>query len=309
MTAGLGDEFSHRRLSTPESRGPVPRATRRFDDDGRGERRCTRGRKLRRRCGTAGAPRGRHDHALLAGRALPRRWRAAAATSCATTCAIQAPRPPSTPRLRPTRCATSPMTLQRSLRTLDHRPAHLAGIGVGGMVAQVAALNHPESFCALTLVGTRPVAPGPVDDDLPDHDAEVMDRLLSRAGPDWSDRAAVADFVAAERRSSVTTPRLRVRPPSAGGTVRRAQSPPCRWPTTWVRRSAGSTAGRAGGSGSRSSPSRRSSSTVAATSSSPSATAKPLRARSRAHDCSCSRMPQRPSPVRHQRGRRRDDPN
>ncbi|MGY3684680.1 pimeloyl-ACP methyl ester carboxylesterase [Streptomyces sp. TE33382] len=40
-------------------------------------------------------------------------------------------------------------------------PAHLAGIGVGGMVAQVAALDHPGAFSALTLVGTRPVAPGP----------------------------------------------------------------------------------------------------------------------------------------------------
>ena len=82
-------------------------------------------------------------------------------------------------------------------RELDDRPAHLAGIGVGGMVAQVAALDHPEAFSALTLVGTRPVAPGPVDDDLPDHDAAVMDRVFSRPMPDWSDRAAVAEFVAA----------------------------------------------------------------------------------------------------------------
>jgi len=29
-------------------------------------------------------------------------------------------------------------------RELDDRPAQLAGIGVGGMVAQVAALDHPE---------------------------------------------------------------------------------------------------------------------------------------------------------------------
>jgi len=81
-------------------------------------------------------------------------------------------------------------------RELDDRPAHLAGIGVGGMVAQVAALDHPEAFSALTLVGTRPVAPGPVDDDLPDHDAAVMDRLFSRPEPDWADRAAVAEFAA-----------------------------------------------------------------------------------------------------------------
>lgn len=81
-------------------------------------------------------------------------------------------------------------------RTLDDRPAHLAGIGVGGMVAQVAALDHPAAFSALTLVGTRPVAPGPVDADLPDHDATTMERLFARPMPDWSDRDAVADFAA-----------------------------------------------------------------------------------------------------------------
>jgi pimeloyl-ACP methyl ester carboxylesterase len=82
-------------------------------------------------------------------------------------------------------------------RVLDTRPAHLAGIGVGGMVAQVAALDHPDAFSALTLAGTRPVAPGRPDEDLPDHDAATMTRLFSRAKPDWSDRAAVAEYAAA----------------------------------------------------------------------------------------------------------------
>ncbi len=81
-------------------------------------------------------------------------------------------------------------------RELDDRPAHLAGIGVGGMVAQVAALDHPDAFSALTLAGTRPVAPGLVDDDLPDHDAATMGRLFSRSMPEWSDRDAVAEFAA-----------------------------------------------------------------------------------------------------------------
>ena len=74
--------------------------------------------------------------------------------------------------------------------------AHLGGIGVGGMVAQVAALDHPDAFSALTLVSTRPVAPGPVDDDLPDHDPATMNALFARPMPDWTDRAAVAAFVA-----------------------------------------------------------------------------------------------------------------
>ncbi|MFG3132763.1 alpha/beta fold hydrolase [Streptomyces tendae] len=75
-------------------------------------------------------------------------------------------------------------------------PAHLAGIGVGGMVAQVAALDHPGAFSALTLVGTRAVAPGPPDDDLPDHDEATMGRLFARPMPDWTDREAVAEFAA-----------------------------------------------------------------------------------------------------------------
>jgi pimeloyl-ACP methyl ester carboxylesterase len=80
---------------------------------------------------------------------------------------------------------------------LGGRPAHLGGIGVGGMVAQVAALDHPRAFSALTLAGTRAVAPGPPDDDLPDHDRATMSRLFARPMPDWTDREAVAQFAAA----------------------------------------------------------------------------------------------------------------
>jgi pimeloyl-ACP methyl ester carboxylesterase len=79
---------------------------------------------------------------------------------------------------------------------LGGAPAHLGGVGVGGMVAQVAALDHPDVFSALTLVSTRPVAPGPVDEDLPDHNAAIMDAVFSRQMPDWTDRAAVAAFAA-----------------------------------------------------------------------------------------------------------------
>lgn len=76
-------------------------------------------------------------------------------------------------------------------------PVHLAGIGVGGMVAQVAAIEHPGAFSALTLAGTRAVAPGPPDDDLPDHDQATMSRLFAHSMPDWTDREAVAEFAAA----------------------------------------------------------------------------------------------------------------
>jgi pimeloyl-ACP methyl ester carboxylesterase len=81
--------------------------------------------------------------------------------------------------------------------TLGSPTAHLGGVGVGGMVAQVAALEHPNAFSALTLLSTRPVAPGPVDDDLPGHDPATMAVLFSRPMPDWTNRAAVAAFAVA----------------------------------------------------------------------------------------------------------------
>ncbi|MFB8201414.1 alpha/beta fold hydrolase [Kitasatospora purpeofusca] len=81
-------------------------------------------------------------------------------------------------------------------RALGGAPAHLAGAGVGGMVAQVAALDHADAFSALTLAGTRPVAPGPPDEDLPDHDEAIMGLLFARPMPDWTDREAVAEYAA-----------------------------------------------------------------------------------------------------------------
>ena len=110
---------------------------------------------------------------------------------CATTSATAATRRPWTGR---------PAYTLRDLAAdaaaladvLGGRPAHLAGIGVSGMVAQVAALDHPSVFSALTLVGTRAVAPGRPDPDLPDHDKPTMKRLFAQPMPDWTDRAAVA---------------------------------------------------------------------------------------------------------------------
>src|ERR1700749_1749485 len=75
-------------------------------------------------------------------------------------------------------------------------PAHLAGIGVGGVVAPGAGLDHPGAVAGLPLAGPRAVAPAPPDDGLPDHDQATMGRLFARPLPDWADRAAVAEFAA-----------------------------------------------------------------------------------------------------------------
>jgi hypothetical protein len=71
---------------------------------------------------------------------------------------------------------------------------------VPGFIAQLLALDHPDHVASLTLVSTRPVAPGPVDPDLPDHAPELMEHLFGRPQPDWTDRNSVVDYMTSSAR-------------------------------------------------------------------------------------------------------------
>lgn len=77
------------------------------------------------------------------------------------------------------------------LEALGLPRAHVAGFGVGGWIAQLLALDHPDRVAALTLIATRPTAPGPADPDLPEHDGKLMKFIMSAPKPDWTDRASV----------------------------------------------------------------------------------------------------------------------
>jgi pimeloyl-ACP methyl ester carboxylesterase len=86
------------------------------------------------------------------------------------------------------------------MTALELGRTHVVGMGVGGFVAQLLALDHRDQVASLTLVSTRPVAPGPVDPDLPEHAPEVMAQVFGRPQPDWTDRDSVIDYMAGSAR-------------------------------------------------------------------------------------------------------------
>ncbi|MWA06178.1 alpha/beta fold hydrolase [Actinomadura sp. LD22] len=78
--------------------------------------------------------------------------------------------------------------------------AHVVGFGTGGWIAQLLALDRPEHVASLTLIATRPTAPGPNDPDLPEHAPEVMAHFGGLAAVDWTDRASVVEFMVGNAR-------------------------------------------------------------------------------------------------------------
>jgi pimeloyl-ACP methyl ester carboxylesterase len=78
------------------------------------------------------------------------------------------------------------------LDALDLERAHLVGRSMGGGLAMLAALEHPERVASLTLMATSPGG-----DDLPPMSKAFLTFVSNPRQPDWSDRDAAIDHVLA----------------------------------------------------------------------------------------------------------------
>jgi pimeloyl-ACP methyl ester carboxylesterase len=74
--------------------------------------------------------------------------------------------------------------------------AHVVGLSTGGAIGQLLGLDHPDRVATLTLIAATPGIPGEETAGLPGPSSE----LRSPPEPDWSDRAAVIEYLVESER-------------------------------------------------------------------------------------------------------------
>lgn len=78
------------------------------------------------------------------------------------------------------------------------RRAHLAGMSLGGFIAQMVALQHPERVASLTLIASEPL--GWEGEPLPHISEEFLGHFAVLGSLDWSQRDTAADFLVESER-------------------------------------------------------------------------------------------------------------
>ncbi|QDZ00195.1 alpha/beta hydrolase [Nitratireductor mangrovi] len=81
--------------------------------------------------------------------------------------------------------------------------AHLVGISLGGMIAQIAALSRPQRVRTLTAISTSPI--GVDASRLPGMTPAYQAHAARGEAVDWSDRAQAVAYVAEDARQIAST--------------------------------------------------------------------------------------------------------
>jgi pimeloyl-ACP methyl ester carboxylesterase len=77
--------------------------------------------------------------------------------------------------------------------------AHVVGMSMGGALAQLLALGHPERVASVTAISTTPV--GDQDADLPGPSPAYLERAPAFDGVDWTNRETLAELLVADARA------------------------------------------------------------------------------------------------------------
>lgn len=87
------------------------------------------------------------------------------------------------------------------LDALGIERAHILGMSQGAATAQLIALDHPDRVRTLILAAATPGGPGHENPDLPGMTPELLAYFSTESPvPDWSDRAAVIEYLVESER-------------------------------------------------------------------------------------------------------------